>query len=42
LTAWLATDYRGSDADEALIDPSVARSASERGLRARIEGSITA
>jgi type VI secretion system protein ImpH len=42
LTAWLTTDYRDSDADEALIDPSVARSASERSLRARIEDSISA
>jgi type VI secretion system protein ImpH len=42
LTAWLTTDYRDTDADEALIDPSVARSASERSLRVRIEGSISA
>ncbi len=42
LTAWLTTDYRDSDADEALIDPSVARSASERSLRVRLEGSVSA
>lgn len=42
LTAWLTTDYRDADADEAVIDPSVARSASERSHRARVEGSLSA
>jgi len=42
LTGWLATDYRDSDADEALIDPSLARAASERSLRARVEAAISA
>src|SRR5262249_37837577 len=40
LTAWLAADYRDQDAADVLIDPLLARSASERSSRALVGASV--
>jgi type VI secretion system protein ImpH len=40
LTAWLPTDYRDTDAADVLIDPLVARSASERSARTVVVPSL--